>query len=233
MFMHNPTGEAASHRMLSFTPKPVPSWDNRPAVSSPLSSSPVRASSPRSPAAEEAQWQPRQVQSSPIRPNNFKYQSRPARPNPVVKRREELQEQRRKSFLQNVRQKAEERSWQRRDIEGQFLKTSWLANVGRLSHDAPSFSDVDIEDAATFSPEMATSQMDEDMIPEELMDEEQLLSSYEEEIMAAQRGSRLPALAEEDDEYDDIFAELISQEREQQHSHQHQSPQPSNQMEID
>lgn len=119
------------------------------------------------------------------------------------------------------------------------MKTSWLANVGRLSHDAPSFSDADIEDAATFSPEMALSQMDEDMIPEELMHEEQLLTSYEEEVMA-QQGSRLPALAEEDDEYDDIFAELISQEQQslrQQQPHQqhqqHQSSQPSNQMEID
>ncbi|PON22564.1 hypothetical protein TGAM01_v208648 [Trichoderma gamsii] len=224
--------------MLSFTPKPVPSWDNRPAVSSPLSSSPVRVSSPLSAAEEDARWQPRQVQSSPIRPNNSKFQSRPARPNPVMKRREELQEQRRKGFLQNVRQKAEDRSWQRRDIEGQFLKTSWLANVGRLSHDAPSFSDADIEDAATFSPETTQSQMDEDMIPEELMDEEQLLTSYEEEVMA-QQGSRLPALAEEDDEYDDIFAELISQEQQQkplpqqQPHQQHQSSQPSNQMEID
>lgn len=229
--MQNPTDQVAPNRMLSFTPKPVPSWDNRPAVSSPLSSSPVRASSPRSPADEETRWQPRQVQSSPIRPNNFKYQSRPARPNPVMKRREELQEQRRKSFLQNVRQKAEERSWQRRDIEGQFLKTSWLANVGRLSYDAPSFSDADIEDAAAFSPETAQSQMDEDMIPEELMDEEQLLTSYEEEVMA-QQGSRLPTLAEEDDEYDDIFAELISQEQEHQQS-QHRSQQPLHQMEID
>ncbi|KAM0483607.1 hypothetical protein ACHAPX_002098 [Trichoderma viride] len=224
--------------MLSFTPKPVPSWDNRPAVSSPLSSSPVRASSPHSAAEEVARWQPRQVQSSPIRPNSFKFQSRPARPNPVMKKREELQEQRRKGFLQNVRQKAEDRSWQRRDIEGQFLKTSWLANVGRLSHDAPSFSDADIEDAATFSPEMAQSRMDEDMIPEELMDEEQLLTSYEEEVMA-QQGSRLPTLAEDDDEYDDIFAELISQEQErqslqqQQPHQQHHSSQPSNQMEID
>lgn len=100
-----------------------------------------------------------------------------------------------------------------------------------MSHDAPSFSDADIEDAATFSPEMAQSQMDEDKIPEELMDEEQLLTSYEEEVMA-QQGSRLPTLAEEDDEYDDIFAELISQEQEQQQS-QHQSSQPLHQMEID
>lgn len=110
-------------KMLSLTPKPVFSWDNRPAVSSPLSSSPVRASSPLSTttaADEPAQGSyPRQIQSSPIRPVNFKYQARPARPNPVIKRREEAQEQRRRTFLQSVRQKAEDKSWQRRDIEGQ------------------------------------------------------------------------------------------------------------------
>lgn len=140
--MQNPTDQGATpSKMLSFTPKPVPSWDNRPSVSSPLSSSPVRASSPLSPADEETRWQPRQVQSSPIRPNNSKYQSRPARPNPVMKRREELQEQRRKSFLQNVRQKAEDRSWQRRDIEGQvglgrkFTRATveYMANSGLYS----------------------------------------------------------------------------------------------------
>jgi len=134
--------------------------------------------------------------------------------------------------LQNVRQKAEDKSWKRRDIEGQFLKTNWLANVGRLSHDAPSLSDADVEDAMAYSSqEAAQSSMDEDMIPEELAEEERMLTSYEEEVMAAQR-PRLPqlsTLAEESDEYDDIFAELISQE---QPSH-HQFSQYLNQMDMD
>ncbi|KAL7936928.1 hypothetical protein V8C35DRAFT_332193 [Trichoderma chlorosporum] len=229
--MQTSSDEAASSKsnMLSFTPKPVHSWNNRPAVSSPLSSSPARASSPLS-VDEQAPFNPRQIQSSPIRPVNFKYQARPARPNPVIKRREEAQEQRRRSFLQNVRQKAEDRSWQRRDIEGQFLKTNWLANVGRLSYDAPSFSEADIEDAMAFSQEAEQSQMDDDSVPEELVQEEYMLTSYEEEAMAHQ-GSRLPTLVEENDEYDDIFAELISQEG--QHPQQQQSSQPSNQMDID
>ncbi|KAL6878751.1 hypothetical protein J3F83DRAFT_254922 [Trichoderma novae-zelandiae] len=229
--MQNSSEKAApnTNKMLSFTPKPVHTWDNRPAVSSPLSSSPVRASSPLAAADEQAQSHARQIQSSPIRPANFKFQARPARPNPVIKRREEVQEQRRRNFLQSVRQKAEDKSWQRRDIEGQFLKTNWLANVGRLSHDAPSFSDADIEDAMTFSQNSAPPQMDED-IPEELVEEEHMLTSYEEEVMA-QRGHALPTLVEENDEYDDIFAELISQERHL--SQPHQSSQPSSQMDID
>ncbi|KAH0498318.1 hypothetical protein TgHK011_005574 [Trichoderma gracile] len=230
-----PTSEQAApdttKKMLSLTPKPVFTWDNRPAVSSPLSSSPVRASSPLSAADEPAQSShPRQIQSSPIRPINFKYQARPARPNPVIKRREDAQEQRRRNFLQSVRQKAEDKSWQRRDIEGQFLKTNWLANVGRLSYDAPSLSEADIEDAMAFSQESAQPQLDDDMIPEELVEEEHMLTSYEEEVLA-QRRHALPTLVEESDEYDDIFAELISQE--QRFSQQHQLSQPSSQMDID
>ncbi|KAH6604637.1 hypothetical protein Trco_006344 [Trichoderma cornu-damae] len=217
--------------MLSFTSKPVRSWDHHPAVSSPLSSSPIRASSPLSTVDEEARWHPRPTQSSPIRPTtNFKYQSRPTRPNPIIRRREEVQEQRRRSFMQNVRQKAQDKSWQRRDIEGQFLKTTWLANVGRLSHDAPSFSEADIEDAMAFSQEAAKSRMDEDTIPEELVEEEHMLTSYEQEAMAHD-GPLLPTPVEEEDEYDDIFAELISQEH--RLSRQHQPSQPSNQMDID
>ena len=109
-----------SDKMLSFAPSPIfaGSWDDRPAVSSPLSSSPVRASSPLSPIDRNTLPQ-RQVQSSPIQPPKFKFATRPTRPNPVVRRREETQEQRRRNFLQNVRQKSEDKGWERRNIEGQ------------------------------------------------------------------------------------------------------------------
>lgn len=35
-----------------------------------------------------------------------------------MRRREDAQAQRRKTFLQSVRDKAEDKAWQRRDIEG-------------------------------------------------------------------------------------------------------------------
>lgn len=82
-----------------------------------------------------------------------------------------------------------------------------------------------------FSQEAEQSQMDDDMIPEELVEEEHMLTSYEEEVLA-HRGSQLPTLAEENDEYDDIFAELISKER-QSSQQQQQSSQASSQMDID
>jgi hypothetical protein len=113
---HNKTAE----NMLSFAPTPIFSgnWDHRPVVPSPLSSSPVRASSPLSPIDRNAYSQ-RQVQSSPIKPPKFKFASRPTRPNPLNRKREEVQDSRRKQFLQNVKQSREEKAWQRRDIEGQ------------------------------------------------------------------------------------------------------------------
>ena len=107
-------------KMLSFISSPVfaGSWDHRPAVPSPLSSSPLRASSPLSPANENTLSQ-RQTQSSPVQPSKSKYALRPAQPNPVLRRREDVQETRRKNFLQKVRQKSDDKAWQRRDIEGQ------------------------------------------------------------------------------------------------------------------
>lgn len=119
--MHRRRGShAPGEKMLSFGPAQAFSgcWDHRPAVPSPLSSSPLRASSPLSPVHENTLAQ-RQTQSSPIQPPRFKYASRPARPNPVMRRREEAQESRRRGFLQGVRQKADDKAWQRRDIEGQ------------------------------------------------------------------------------------------------------------------
>lgn len=86
-----------------------------------------------------------------------------------------------------------------------------------------------------FSQEAEQSQMDDDTIPEELVEEEHMLTSYEEEVLA-HRGSQLSTLDEENDEYDDIFAELISKEgqfSQQQQQQQQQSSQPSSQMDID
>lgn len=120
--------------MMSFSPAPIfsGSWDHRPAVSSPLSSSPVRASSPLSPIDRNVCPQ-RQIQSSPIKPPKFKFSSRPTRPNPVNKKRDELHEGRRKVFLQNVRQSREDKAWQRRDIEGQVGRhPSCIRNVANL-----------------------------------------------------------------------------------------------------
>ncbi|KAJ3514103.1 hypothetical protein NM208_g15095 [Fusarium decemcellulare] len=200
--------------MLSFAPTPIfsSSWDHRPAVSSPLSSSPVRASSPLSPIDRNALPQ-RQIQSSPIQPPKFKFASRPTRPNPVLRKREDIQEGRRRLFLQNVRQKSEDKAWQRRDIEGQFLKTNYLADKGQLSHDAPDVTDADIEDAMAFQQEQSQIPEEDEMMMDEDEQFEAMLASYEDQQTTS---SQPPSSTLSDEDYDDIFAELIAQEQSQQ-----------------
>ena len=102
---------------------------HRPAISSPLSSSPIRATTPSPPplSARDANAR-REVQSSPIagswssssgpaKPVG-RFAARPSRPNPVVgQKREAAQESRRKLFLKNVRQRAEDSRWERRGGE--------------------------------------------------------------------------------------------------------------------
>ncbi|PNP79626.1 hypothetical protein FNYG_06972 [Fusarium nygamai] len=205
--------------MMSFSPAPIfsGSWDHRPAVSSPLSSSPVRASSPLSPIDRNVCPQ-RQIQSSPIKPPKFKFSSRPNRPNPVNKKRDELHEGRRKVFLQNVRQSREDKAWQRRDIEGQFLKTNYFADRGQLSHDAPDITEADIEDAMTFYQEQPP--IPEQHEDETMMDEEEQLeamfASYEEQQQQMASSQRPPSPPLSDEDYDDVFAELIAQEQSKQ-----------------
>ncbi|KAM5352326.1 hypothetical protein ACJ41O_005049 [Fusarium nematophilum] len=197
--------------MLSFAPAPIfsGSWDHRPSVPSPLSSSPIRASSPLSPIDKNTLPQ-RQIQSSPIQPPKFKFASRPTRPNPVVRKREDAQESRRRLFLQNVRQKSEDKAWQRRDIEGQFLKTNYMTNRGQLSHDAPQFSEADIEDAMAFQQEQSQIPEEDELMMDEDEQLEAMLASLEEQQTTSQR---LPSPTLSDEDYDDVFAELIAQER--------------------
>ncbi|OAA37939.1 hypothetical protein BBO_07319 [Beauveria brongniartii RCEF 3172] len=223
--------------MLSLAPAPIftPTCDHRrPTVSSPLSSSPLRPSSPL--GAQEDRYSSyaaiRQTQSSPIPSPKFRYAAcaTPAtRRNPLLRRREDVQQQRRVNFLRGVRDKAEDKAWRRRDIEGQFLKTNWIADMHRLSYDAPELSEADIEEASSFRPESMSQPEDGDMDGEgddvddkdddddDMADEcgedaelEAMFASYQQ-----QQPLRSPAMRPispflSDDEYDDLFEELLS-----------------------
>ncbi|TDZ26132.1 hypothetical protein Cob_v000088 [Colletotrichum orbiculare MAFF 240422] len=203
------------------------SWDFKPAVPSPLSSSPIRASSPLSPIQDNAV---RHTQSSPIPPPKFKYAARQTRPNPVVRRREEAQESRRKLFLQNVRQRADEKAYTRRDMEGTLLKSDWDRETRRrfyakqLEGDAV-FSEADIEDAATFTQSRPPSVPDDadDMMIDAIAQEEQeeldaLLSSYSQssEAQSAQSAQSDPYNLSDDEEYEMLFKNLVSEQNDQQ-----------------
>ncbi|KAH6899800.1 hypothetical protein B0T10DRAFT_554369 [Thelonectria olida] len=215
--------------MLSFAPSPIfsGSWDHRPSVPSPLSSSPIRASSPLSPIEKNTLPQ-RQIQSSPIQPPKFKFSSRPTRPNPVVRRREEAQESRRKLFLQNVREKSSNKAWQRRDIEGQFLKNNFLANQGQLSHDAPEVSEADIEDAAMFEQEtkICNISKEDDMTMDPITEEDELeamIASYVEQEVT--NGQRPPSPSYSEDDWDNLFNELSASQSQHHDFHTDSSDQ--------
>jgi hypothetical protein len=144
---------------------------HRPAFSSPLSSSPIRASSPspppQQPGMNQQQQQqtfgswgsnpfntmshPQHTQSSPIFPSRtglvsptstdqngagfssstnpkFRFATRNARPNPVLRRREDAQETRRRLFFQNVRQRQEDKRWEMRGGEDEVCFCLIIAN---------------------------------------------------------------------------------------------------------
>ncbi|KAJ3472603.1 hypothetical protein NLG97_g10854 [Lecanicillium saksenae] len=254
--------------MLSFAPAPIftTNWDNhRPAVSSPLSSSPLRASSPLGTQDDgHNAFLMRQTQSSPIAPPKFKYAGRAARPNPVMRRREDVQQQRRTNFLRSVRDKAEDKAWQRRDIEGQvwillrstdrwrnklltllvfkFLKTNWIADMDRLSHGAPELSEADIEDASSFEPELMIpeeEEEEEDDVDDDMVDEygddaelEAMFASYHQQKPQSPAMRPIsPSLS--DDEYDDIFEELLSAKDIDHAMSQHQQAHSADQMDME
>ncbi|KAK1975999.1 hypothetical protein LZ30DRAFT_785867 [Colletotrichum cereale] len=203
------------------------SWNFRPAVPSPLSSSPARAASPLSPIDDNTV---RHTQSSPIPQPKFKYASRPARPNPVVRKREEAQESRRKLFLQNVRQRANDRSYERRDMEGTLLKSDWDRDMrqryyAKQLEGEALFSEAEIEDAAAIAQERALQIPNDadDMMVDAIAQEEQeeldaLLSSYDQSSKPrhsthSSQSTHMDAFSLSDDEdYDALFMNLVSQE---------------------
>ncbi|OLN93099.1 hypothetical protein CCHL11_07505 [Colletotrichum chlorophyti] len=210
------------------------SWDFRPPVPSPLSSSPIRASSPLSPINDNTV---RQTQSSPIAPPKFKYASRSTRPNPVVRKREDAQETRRKLFLQNVRQRADDRTYQRRDMEGTLLKSDWDRDMRQrwyakqLEGDTM-YSEADIEDAAML-PQSSVQNVHEDlddMMVDAIAQEEQaeldaLLLSYSQSADRQQpaHAAQSDSLSLSDDEdYDALFLNLASQDTGEPDASSHQ-----------
>ncbi|KAM7203768.1 hypothetical protein V8F33_002083 [Rhypophila sp. PSN 637] len=227
----------------------------RPAVSSPLSSSPIRGTSP-SPIKQQPSQQimssplaarepnmcalPRASQSSPISSSQqkpfedkknktiFKYANRDTRPNPVAKKREDKQETRRRLFLQNVRQRQDDKKWERRGGENELLKLEW-ARWNREYRQAKD-SDLEgfvmeeeIEDEPQLYQEAATAgQQDFDldaMMLDTIEQEEQaeldaLLAALP-DVTTSQTRSSSPALTiYSDDDYDAIFMDLIASQSE-------------------
>ena len=92
--------------------------------------------------------------------------------------------------------------------------------MGHLSRDAPSFTEADIDDAIAFFQERPPPLEDEDMLDDILHEEElgAVFASYgEQRASGTRQPSSLAAIDER--EYDELFAELISQDAQQQYFH--------------
>ncbi|KAL2269123.1 hypothetical protein VTJ83DRAFT_3969 [Remersonia thermophila] len=260
---------------------------HRPAFSSPLSSSPIRASSPSPPPPgdkmQEQQpnpnqpltpWgpntsnaRPQHTQSSPIFPSRtgltspttpatdqnaagfgygtnpkFRFASRSSRPNPVLRRREDAQESRRRLFLQNVRQRQEDRRWEMRGGEDELLKLEWqrLSRERQQALEAE-FAQFDIDLAAREEEEeLRWMQQQRQMLTSAPNPHDRDLDAMMADVIAQQEEAEMQALLEalesggrapaqeqprqqqqqqqqlfSDDDYDDVFMDLIHQEESQ------------------
>ncbi|ROV99576.1 hypothetical protein VPNG_07723 [Cytospora leucostoma] len=244
---------------------PFTSTPYRPAIPSPLSSSPIRATTPTPPPLSPCDANARrEIQSSPIpasaaKPTS-KFASRPTRPNPVNQKREAAQEGRRKIFLKNVRQRAEDRRWEMRGGEQELLKLEWfslnkdLRQAKNADLDGAVFES-DIEEAARLREEAmsrSTAAIQGAPEPEPGADEmmldaleQQQLAEFEElEAMAAsipdgladgqprwQPQSQKPP----DSPYwsdDEDYDELFMDYLSQQQPQQIQAPDPSSEMDL-
>ncbi|KAK5663029.1 hypothetical protein OQA88_6444 [Cercophora sp. LCS_1] len=196
-----------------------------PAFSSPLnSSSPIRASSESPPSHALSERDPnilprfREIQSSPItaKQQKFKYATRNARPNPVVKRREDAQECRRKLFLQNVQQRRETQRWENRGGETELLRLEWARLKRELREaqesDASAFMrEEELEDEPLLDMIDEDSMMLDDIEREEQAQLDALLESMPETHMT-EKGKQDIAQFSDEADYDAIFEELLASE---------------------
>ncbi|KAK3685764.1 hypothetical protein B0T22DRAFT_229156 [Podospora appendiculata] len=223
----------------------------RPTRSSPLSSSPIGAapasppfaSSPLSARDSPSLFSVREAQSSPISAppstgsvSRFKYATRNARPNPVVQKREDVQDGRRRLFLNNVRQRADEKKWERRGGENELLKLEWQ----RLNRELRSAKNSDLEGVVmeeeiedepqlhALRQELAGVDRDMDMdvdadamMVDAIEQQEQaeidaLLLSIPLDTTSSQARPDSPQHFSDDDDYDSIFMDLLSSQRSEQ-----------------
>lgn len=103
------------------------------------------------------------------------------------------------------------------NLSAQFLKQSLLTSVGQLTFDAPVFTESDIEDAMAYQHERPQEPEDDDRIvdspPDDDEDLEAMFASYQDQqLPSATEHPRVPSPTLSDDDYDDLFAELIANE---------------------
>ncbi|ETS81690.1 hypothetical protein PFICI_06692 [Pestalotiopsis fici W106-1] len=206
---------------------------HKPAHSSPLSSSPIRASQSSPPLSpRDPNTLPRRgFFSSPINPavcnqekssKWTKFETRDAKKNPLNQSRDNAVEGKRKLFLKNVRQRRDDHTWERRGGDQEILRLEW-SNQDRKrrqqkERDLDGFMfEEDFEEIPDIlQSNSATREQDDMMVDSHAMDEEAeleaMLSAYEVEN-TEQKTHELPDSSSlSDDDYDSIFMDLLSQD---------------------
>lgn len=89
--------------------------------------------------------------------------------------------------------------------------------MGQLTFDAPVFTESDIEDAMAYQHERSQGPEDDDQMvdspPDDDEDLEAMFASYQDQqLPSTSEHPRVPSPTLSDDDYDDLFAELIASE---------------------
>ncbi|KAI4598640.1 hypothetical protein KJ359_002530 [Pestalotiopsis sp. 9143b] len=206
---------------------------HKPTHSSPLSSSPIRASQSSPPLSpRDPNTLPRRGYFSSPSKSAFgnqeasrwtRFDARDAKKNPLKQSRENALEGKRKLFLKNVRQRHDDKAWERRGGDQEVLRLEWSAQDRKRRQqkerdiDGLMFED-DLEDLPQLSQSHSPAyQEDDDMMVDSHAMEEQaeldaMLSAYEAENTERTPTERAESPTLSDDEYDNIFMDMLSQD---------------------
>ncbi|KAI2618219.1 hypothetical protein GGR54DRAFT_640787 [Hypoxylon sp. NC1633] len=196
---------------------------HRPARPSPLSSSPIKASSPPLSPRNPNTLPRRDTQSSPIQPapTKFKFASRSSKPNPLRQTRGNIQESRRNLFLRNVRKRADDKNWERRGGDQEALKLEWsMLDKQRRDQknadlDGMVFED-EIEDISDIQRDEALRNPNDMMVDAIAQEEEEelnaMLSMFEAQASQPPPTAPYSPALSDDEDYDSIFMDFLSKQ---------------------
>ncbi|KAK4162608.1 hypothetical protein QBC43DRAFT_301865 [Cladorrhinum sp. PSN259] len=210
---------------------------NRPIISSPLSSPPAAINNHNNREFAFSQQDHRQTQSSPLAPSSqssnpntaklFRFASTPFRgDNPLTsKKRDQVRDTKRRLFLANVRQRQEDKRWERRGgMEDEILKLEFY-RLDRerkermiLQQQHQQFVEPDEFEDILAKEEEDDARMVDFLESQEREEVDALLERLEGEGEKKQLGKGYDDDHEEfeEDDYDGLFMEMISSQQQQQ-----------------
>ncbi|KAK4237430.1 hypothetical protein C8A03DRAFT_16031 [Achaetomium macrosporum] len=228
-----PPPPPAAQQQQSTTWQPLSPCDPN-ALNTPLrqrgtQSSPIAGPSSSSVFSSSCNSSPQTSIDSGSSSSKFRFATRNPRPNPVVKRREDAQESRRRLFLQNVRQRQEDKRWEMRGGEDELLKLEWY----RLNRERLQARDAELDeylaaiDADLVAQEEAElrrireqqqqqqpGNVDVDALMADVIaqEEEAEVDALVSALEAGSDGQRQSTHFSDDEDYDGLFMDLIQQQ---------------------